>query len=90
MLISQALGSFTQLFYSLDYSHHSYSPGEQNRPSIAGITASHELSLVLYWGQTRVQEPGLSVIQDLGSMVEVSFSLSLFSEQTCNLYYRLQ
>lgn len=49
----------------------SNSPGEQNRPSIAGITASYEVSFVLYWAQTRVQPPGLSVIQDLGTMVEV-------------------
>jgi len=45
-------------------------PGEQNRPSIAGITASFENTFVLYWAQTRVQPPGLSVIQDLGTMVE--------------------
>jgi len=47
-------------------------PGEQNRPSIAGITASLDISFVSYWAQTRVQPPGLSAIQDLGPMVEAA------------------
>ncbi|KAF9790389.1 Piwi domain-containing protein [Thelephora terrestris] len=47
-------------------------PGEQNRPSIAGITASLDFSFASYWAQTRVQQPGLSAIQDLGPMVEAA------------------
>lgn len=56
---------------NLDAYSHYCSPGEQNRPTIAGITASLDISLVSYWAQTRIQPPGLSAIQDLGIMVEV-------------------
>lgn len=66
-------------------------PGEQNRPSIAGITASFESSLILYWAQTRVQEPGISVIQDLKSMIEGAI-LEFGKKNNCHpvqlLYYR--
>lgn len=68
------VASFNHSINLITYNY-SHRPGEQNRPSIAGITASLDISFVSYWAQTRVQQPGLSAIQDLGSMVEVLFFL---------------
>lgn len=55
-------------------------PGVKNMPSIAGVVASMNHLSTKYEAQSRVQDPTVEIIADLGVMVKVSdFRLSKFT-----------
>lgn len=61
-------------------------PGVKNMPSIAGVVASMNHLSTKYEAQSRVQDPTVEIIVDLGSMVRVSdFKLLKFTPCTTKI-----